>query len=115
MRRLFVAFLLLALSASQALSHGVVPSPRAGEDGASAIALTVVGGANKRVCWRKVLVPARHGDRQAVSFSSCSPDHKLIRAVVLPQPDMSSPVRRTASSPHLSPHDPGRPLRPPIA
>ena len=117
MRRLFVAFLLLALSASQALSQtgGFTPYREAGaivSPGGAAAGMDIEA---KRVCWHKVLVPASHGALRAVVFASCTPDPKHFNDFALSARDGLRSRHEPASSPHLSPHEPGRLFRPPIA
>lgn len=119
MRNLFIAFMMLTLTVSQALAQASVTMPLAAPGDISAMlsvkpGTVVAQSAGKRMCWRKMVLAASGKHSQPVVISSCGNDHKLHRAFFVPATPGNLQVYEAAQSARLSGSDGSDLLRPPI-
>ncbi|WP_193177305.1 hypothetical protein [Oricola nitratireducens] len=120
MRKLFIAFMMLALTVSQvAAQAGVVVPTAASGDIAAMLSVrpgTVVAqSAGKRLCWRKLVLAASGKYSRPAVISSCGTDHKLHRAIFVPATPGNGQLYEAARVSRLSGNDGTDLLRPPIA
>jgi hypothetical protein len=120
MRKLFIAFMMLALTLGQALAQAGMAMPSAASGDIAAMlsvrpGTVVAQSAGKRMCWRKLVFAASGKYSRPAVISSCGTDHKLHRAIFVPATPDNRQVYEAAKITRLSGSDGTDLLRPPIA
>ncbi len=120
MRKLFIAFMMLALTVSQVPAQAGVVMPQAASANIAMMlsirpGTVVAQSAGKRMCWRKLVLAASGKYSRPAVISSCGTDHKLHRAIFVPATPGNGQIYEAAQVTRLSGSDGTDLLRPPIA